>query len=239
VSYTPKFVTGCPDCGVSVFLYEGKHYAPLREYLLTGQIIGNDTDIQFRRAYIEHQCLPEDLDRHSQVTEDVVGALKALIEDNPPEWLQGDLQRASKTAKSKYAKLQEITHETDSVDHAPAAMSMSGDLVKTSANENAEIPSQRRTRTKNVYLFPAPSKRLSWILPVKKPLKPMDCSIKSRKHSRRIMPWKNFCTSQSSADTRKRNRDSRQKIRRRTIEAQKEPVCFVPVPAKCAFWYLG
>jgi hypothetical protein len=109
VSYTPKFVTGCPDCGVSVFLYEGKHYAPLREYLLTGQIIGNDTDIQFRRAYIEHQCLPEDLDRHSQVTEDVVGALKALIEDNPPEWLQGDLQRASKTAKSKYAKLQEIT----------------------------------------------------------------------------------------------------------------------------------
>ena len=109
MKYTQDIVTGCPDCGVSVFRYEGKHYAPLREYLLTGQIIGRERDIEFRRAYVDHQCRPEDLDRYSKVAEDVVDGLKKLIEDNPPQWLQSDLQEAADTAKARYTRLRAIT----------------------------------------------------------------------------------------------------------------------------------
>lgn len=111
MSSSQNIVIGCPKCGVSVFQYEGKSYTPVREYLLTGQLIGRGRDegIRFRRAYVDHQCLVEDMSKHSELTESIVAALEKLIEDNPPQWLQHDLRDASNAANTMREKLQEVT----------------------------------------------------------------------------------------------------------------------------------
>lgn len=109
MKYPQNVVTGCPECGVSVFGHEGKLYTPLREYLLTGTMVGRDRDPEFRRAYIEHSCRPEDLERYGTVAEGVVAALKQLIEDNPLRWLQSDLQEAAADSHTRYTQLREIT----------------------------------------------------------------------------------------------------------------------------------
>lgn len=107
--YPQNIVTGCPKCGVSVFAHESKLFTPLREYLLSGAMVGRDRDLEFRRTYIEHRCRPEDLDRHRHVAEGVVAALEQLLEDNPPQWLQSDLQEADVAARTSYSALQQIT----------------------------------------------------------------------------------------------------------------------------------
>lgn len=111
MSSSQNTVIGCPQCGVSVFHYQGKNYTPVREYLLTGQLIGRDREggVQFRRAYVDHQCLAEDMDKHDKLTESVVAALERLIEDNPPQWMEHDLQDASAAARTSREKLQEVT----------------------------------------------------------------------------------------------------------------------------------
>jgi ribosomal protein S27AE len=112
MKYPQNTITGCPECGASVFEHEGKNYTPLREYLLSGTMVGRDRDVEFRRTYVEHSCRPEDLDRYSSVAQGVVEALKKLIEDNPPQWLSSDLQAAGAAAQDSYSKLQEITART-------------------------------------------------------------------------------------------------------------------------------
>jgi uncharacterized Zn finger protein (UPF0148 family) len=109
MTYPQNIITGCPECGVSVFEHEGKLYTPLREYMLSGTMVGRDRDPEFRRTYVEHRCRPEDLERYGAVAEGVVEALKKLIEDNPPRWLQSDLQAAGTVAHTSYTKLREIT----------------------------------------------------------------------------------------------------------------------------------
>lgn len=114
-------IIGCPQCGVSVFQHQGQRYTPVREYLLTGQLIGRDRgeDVQFRRAYVKHQCLPEDLGKHSELTESIVTALEKIIEDNPPQWLQQDLRDASNAATTMREKLQEVTLRSGLVRQCP------------------------------------------------------------------------------------------------------------------------
>jgi hypothetical protein len=112
MKYPQNVITGCTECGVSVFEHEGKNYTPLREYLLSGTMVGRDRDPEFRRTYVQHRCRPEDLERYSVVAEGVVEALKKLIEDNPPQWLSSDLQAAGAAAHDSYSKLQEITART-------------------------------------------------------------------------------------------------------------------------------
>jgi uncharacterized Zn finger protein (UPF0148 family) len=112
MKYPQNLITGCLECGVSVFEHEGKNYTPLGEYLLSGPLVGRDGDVQFRRTYVEHRCRPEDLERYSVVAEGVVEALTKLIEDNPPQWLSSDLQVAGKEAHERYSKLQEVTART-------------------------------------------------------------------------------------------------------------------------------
>ncbi|MCB5280586.1 hypothetical protein [Arthrobacter sp. ES1] len=112
MKYPQNVITGCPDCGVSVFDHDGKRYTPLGEYLLSGNMVGRERDVQFRRTYVEHTCRPEDLERHSVVAEGVIEGLKKLIEDNPPRWLSSDLQAAGKAAHDSYSKLQEVTART-------------------------------------------------------------------------------------------------------------------------------
>lgn len=109
MKYPQNVVTGCPECGVSVFEHEGKLYAPLREYMLSGTMVGRDRDPEFRRTYVEHRCRPEDLERYSVAAEGVIESLMRLIEDNPPRWLQSDLRDAGSAAHASYTKLREIT----------------------------------------------------------------------------------------------------------------------------------
>lgn len=109
MKYPQNVITGCLECGVSVFEHEGKNYAPLSEYLLSGPMVGHDRDVQFRRTYVEHRCRPEDLEHYSLVAEGVIEGLKRLIEDNPPRWLSSDLQDAGTAAQETYVALQEIT----------------------------------------------------------------------------------------------------------------------------------
>lgn len=112
MKYPLNVTTGCQKCGIPVFEHELKYYTPLREYLLTGSMIGRDRDLAFRRTYVEHRCRPEDLDRYQTVAEDVVNGLKQLIEDNPPQWLQTDLREAAATVHTSYSKLREVTART-------------------------------------------------------------------------------------------------------------------------------
>lgn len=119
-------VTACPECGVSVFRHEGKHYTPLRDYLLSGDMFGRDCDPEFRRAYIEHRCSPEDLERYENVADGVVEALKQLIEDNPPQWTQGELQDAAADAHDSYAKLREVTARTGLTRECPRCGAAAG-----------------------------------------------------------------------------------------------------------------
>lgn len=112
-NYQDVFVA-CTDCGISVFQYQGQRYIPVAGYLLTGQIIGpnRDIDVGFRRAYVEHQCRPEDIEKHSELTKSIVAALEILIEDNPPRWLQEDLLRAASEASNMREKLKEVVLRT-------------------------------------------------------------------------------------------------------------------------------
>jgi ribosomal protein S27AE len=112
MKYPRNIITGCPECGVTVFDHDGKHYTPLGEYLLSGDMLGHDRHVEFRRTYVEHTCRPEDLDRYSVVAESVIEGLKRLIEDNPPQWLSSDLQAAGAAAHTSYSKLQEVTART-------------------------------------------------------------------------------------------------------------------------------
>ncbi|MEO3931374.1 hypothetical protein WMO79_00980 [Micrococcaceae bacterium Sec7.4] len=109
MNYPRNVITGCPDCGVSVFEHDGKRYTPLGRYLLSGTMVGRERDVEFRRTYVEHRCRPEDLERYSVAAEGVIEGLKRLIEDNPPRWLSSDLQDAGTAAHDSYSKLQEIT----------------------------------------------------------------------------------------------------------------------------------
>lgn len=109
MTYPQNVITGCPECGVSIFEHEGKRYTPLGEYLLSGTMVGRNRDLEFRRTYVEHRCRPEDLERYAVVAEGVVEGLKKLIEDNPPRWLSSDLQDAGQAAHESYSKLQEVT----------------------------------------------------------------------------------------------------------------------------------
>lgn len=109
MQYAHDVVTACPECGVSVFLHESKHYTQLRDFLLSGDLFGRNRDPEFRRAYVEHRCSPEDLERYENVADGVVAALKQLIEDNPPQWTQGELQAAAADAHDSYTKLRAVT----------------------------------------------------------------------------------------------------------------------------------
>lgn len=112
MKYPQNVITGCLECGVSVFEHAGKNYTPLGEYLLSGPMVGHDRDVQFRRTYVDHRCRPEDMERYSVAAEGVVEALKKLIEDNPPQWRSSDLQGAGAAAHASYSTLQEVTART-------------------------------------------------------------------------------------------------------------------------------
>ena len=109
MKYPQNVITGCPECGVTVFEHDGKRYTPLDEYLLSGTMVGRERDVEFRRTYVEHRCRPEDLERYGVAAEGVIEGLKKLIEDNPPRWLSSDLQAAGTAAHDSYSKLQEVT----------------------------------------------------------------------------------------------------------------------------------
>ena len=101
-------VTPCPECGVSVFQYEGKHYTPLKDFLLSGDMFGRNRNPEFRRTYVEHRCSLEDLERCENVADGVVTALKQLLEDNPPQRTQGELQDAAAAAHDSHARLRDV-----------------------------------------------------------------------------------------------------------------------------------
>lgn len=109
MKYPQAALKGCPKCGASVFDYEGRLYSPLREYLLTGNLVGRGQAPEFRRAYVEHSCRLEDLEQFQQDAEGVVSALKRLIEDNPPTWLPEDLRDAATAAQASNSRLREVT----------------------------------------------------------------------------------------------------------------------------------
>lgn len=109
MTYPQNIITGCRDCGVSVFEHEGRFFTPLGDYLLSGSMVGRTRDVEFRRTYVEHRCRPEDLESYSVVAAGVIEGLKKLIEDNPPRWLSSDLQSAGSAAHDSYTRLQEIT----------------------------------------------------------------------------------------------------------------------------------
>lgn len=119
-------VTACPECGESVFLHEDKHYTPLREFLLSGDMFGRNRDPEFRRAYVEHRCSPENVERYENTADGVVTALKQLIEDNPPQWTQGELQAAAADAQDSYAKLREVTARTGLTTECPRCGAAAG-----------------------------------------------------------------------------------------------------------------
>lgn len=127
--YNQDVAIGCPQCGVSVFVHENKLYVPVRGYLLTGQLIGQDRTggVAFRRAYVDHQCRVEDLDAYSRASESVVTALEKLIEDNPPQWLGDDLIDASKTAHTTREKLREVTERKSLTRGCPKCGVSAGD----------------------------------------------------------------------------------------------------------------
>lgn len=105
-------IADCLQCGVSVFQYEGKHYTPLREFLLSGDMFGKKRDPEFRRVYVEHRCRPEDLERYEAAAEGVVTALKQLAEDNRSQRTYDELQDAAEAAHASQITLRETTART-------------------------------------------------------------------------------------------------------------------------------
>lgn len=130
MTYPRNVITGCRDCGVTVFEHDGKHYSPLQEYLLSGPMVGRERDVEFRRTYVEHRCRPEDLERYSLVAEGVIEGLKRLIEDNPPRWLSSDLQAAGTAAHETYAALQEVTARAGLTRDCPRCEVAAGDACE-------------------------------------------------------------------------------------------------------------
>lgn len=110
--YAHDVVTGCPHCGVPVFEHQGKHYTPLQEFLLSGDLFGRNRDPEFRRVYVEHICKAEDLERYERAAEDAVAALKQLAEDNRSTQTYEDLQKANDAARDSQAQLRETAAST-------------------------------------------------------------------------------------------------------------------------------
>lgn len=104
----------CPNCGVTVYHHQGRDYAPLAHQLLTGKIIhprGESSDMEFRFAYVPHDCEPETVDKFAELRQRALDGLGLLLAVTPSSFDQADLIDAKQSTDEKIAHLTEMTEQ--------------------------------------------------------------------------------------------------------------------------------